>query len=65
MAKYLNIHLECQLIKASTILLYSITSSNRMTVHLSYNNMIIQCINITWDIDFWDDTLFTTSITSK
>ncbi len=36
-----------------------------MTVHLSYNNMIIQCINRTWGIDFWDETLLTTSITSK
>ncbi len=65
MAKYLNIHLECQLMKASTILFYSITSSNRMTVHLSYNNMIIQCLIRTWGINFWNDTLLTTSITSK
>ncbi len=65
MTKYFYILLECQLIKASTILFYSITSSNRMTVHLSYNIMIIQCINRTWGIDFWDETLFTTSISSK
>ncbi len=64
MTKYLYIHLECQLIKASTILFYSITSSSQMTVHLSYNNMIIQCINRIWGIDFWDETQ-TTSITSK
>ncbi len=65
MAKYLYIHLECQLMKASTILFYSITNNNRMTVHLLYINTVIQCINITWGIDFWDDTLPTTSVTSK
>ena len=65
MAKYFYILLGGQLMKASTILFYSITNSNRMTVHLSYNNKIIQCINRTWEIDFWEDTLPTTSITSK
>ncbi len=57
--------LECKLIKTSTILFYSITNSNQMKVHLLYNNMIIQCINDTWGIDFWDDTLPITSTTSK
>ncbi len=57
--------LECKLIKSSTILFYSITNCGRMTTHLSYNNKIIQCINKTWGIDFWYDTLPTTSTTSK
>ncbi len=36
-----------------------------MTVHLSHNYTIIQCGNNSWEIDFWNDTLATTSITSK
>ncbi len=36
-----------------------------MTAHLSYNNKIIQCIDRTWGINFSDETLYSTSTTSK
>ncbi len=36
-----------------------------MTVHLSHDNTIVQCENNSWEIVFWNDTLATTSTTSK
>ncbi len=58
-------NLECSLVNSPTILLYNITNGKGMTVHLSHNNTIIQCGNNSWEVDFWNDTLGTTSITSK
>ncbi len=57
-------NLECSLVNSPTILLYNITNGKGMTVHLSHNT-IIQCANNSWEMKFWNQTLATTSITSK
>ncbi len=49
----------------STVLYYYNITTNQMTAHLLYNNKIIQCIDRTWGINFSDETLYSTSTTSK
>ncbi len=58
-------NLECSLVNSPIILLYNITNGKGMTVHLSHNSTTIQCANNSWEVDFWNDTLATTSTTSK